>query len=197
MKTAHRYLRFQVFSVGCIRWLHWRQGHTHTHSYLLLDWQLEALSWCCTSRSPHTPLRFPSCFFTFPSVSACVWPTGGKWVTPLLSLDTIALDTKWWEREQEGAHSAFSWIWVAGAGALVALKWMLPLMVKSIRDGDSVARLQTVTIADYNSTTPLPQHTPLLLQPPHPPPPQHCLFRWSVGTSEGFRGVGLEGEGGL
>lgn len=62
-------------------------------------------------------------------------------------------------------------------------------MVKSIRDGDSVARLQTVTIADYNSTTPLPQRTP---QPPPPnSPSSHRLFRWSVGTSEGFR----EGKG--
>ena len=39
----------------------------------------------------------------------------------------------------------------------------LPLMVKSIWDGDSIARLQTVATADYNSTKPLPQHPPILL----------------------------------
>lgn len=38
---------------------------------------------------------------------------------------------------------------------LAALKWMLPLMVKSIGNGDIVARLTTVTIADYNSPPPL------------------------------------------
>lgn len=165
-------------------------------------------SWKCSvlmlhfKTSSSSPLSF-LCYFTLPFVPARGWPTGGKWVTPLLSLDTIAFDAQWWEREQKGAHCTFRRIWAARAGALAALKWMLPLMVKSIRDGDSVARLQTVTIADYNSTTPLPQYIPHLTpSPPRSPPPPnspslHCLFRWSVGTSEEFRWEGLEGEGGL
>lgn len=61
----------------------------------------------------------------------------------------------------------------SGQPGLAAFKWMMPLMVKSIRDGDSVARLQTVTIADYNTTTPLPQHIPL---PPPPSPPNSPTF---------------------
>lgn len=195
VKTAHRCLKFQIFSLWRIKWLHWRQGHTHMLITSCTDnWKCSVLmlqDLLLHLHLPPSPLSFLR-YFTFPSVSARGWPTGGKWVTPLLSLDTIAFDTRWWEREQKGAHSTFSRIWAA----LAALKWMLPLMVKSIRDGDSVARLQTVTIADYNSTTPLPQHIP----PPPPPPPNspslHCLFRWSVGTSEGFRGVGLEGEWG-
>lgn len=40
---------------------------------------------------------------------------------------------------------------------LAAVQWMLPLVVESIWDGDSAARLKIVTIADYNSVPPLPQ----------------------------------------
>lgn len=70
--------------------------------------------------------------------------------------------------------TAHSEIWSVRAGGLAALKWILPLMVKSIRNGDSVARLQTATNADYNGTTPLPQQTKphLLLQTP----PPHAAF---------------------
>lgn len=38
-----------------------------------------------------------------------------------------------------------------------AVQWMLPLVVESIWDGDSAARLKIVAIADYNSAPPLPQ----------------------------------------
>lgn len=52
----------------------------------------------------------------------------------------------------EGAFAAYLGVW----SALAALKWMLPLMVKSIGDGDIVARLETVTIAILNSAPPFP-----------------------------------------
>lgn len=60
---------------------------------------------------------------------------------------------------------------------------MQPLTVKSIWDGDGVARLQTLTIADYKSTTPLPQHTP--------------LRQSNLTLQKGLERVGFEGEGGL
>lgn len=157
--TTHGCLRFQIFSVCHIKWLHWRQGHTHMLIFSCTD-NLMLLSRCCTSRPPPHH-HSPSAANSLSTLSRLVVdPQGGKWVTPLLSLDTIAFDTRWWEREQKGAQRTFSCTWAAGAGAPAALKGMVPLMVKSIRDGDSVARLQTVAIADYNSTTLLPQHAP-------------------------------------
>lgn len=53
----------------------------------------------------------------------------------------------------EGTFSKYSEVW----SVLAAVQWMLPLVVESIWDGDSAARLKIVTIANYNSVPPLPQ----------------------------------------
>lgn len=81
-------------------------------------------------------------------------------------------------------------MWAAGAGAPAALQWMMPLMVKSIWDGDSVARLQTVTTADYNSTMPLPRH----IHTHTPPPPAPLPFLDEVWGLE--KGLGEWGRRG-
>lgn len=157
--------------------------------------------WKCTVLMLHFRTSSPSPFATFHLLLFHfllfllpvhgLTPTGGKWVTPLHSLNTIAFDTQWWERERKGCHSTAAF-GAAGAGAPAALKWMQPLMVKSIWDGDSVARLYTVTIADYNSTRPLPQHSP----PPHSLkfPSLLCLLDEVWGLHKGLKGWGWGGE---
>lgn len=114
-------------------------------------------------------------------------------MTLLHSADTIVFDSQWWEMRAKGdpaAHSAA--FGQPEAGAPAALKWTTPLTVKSIRDGDSVARLYTVTIADYNSTTPLPQHPSSssselpLLQP---------AFEMKCGDFRRVQRGGVESEG--
>lgn len=103
--TAHRCLGFQIFSVWGIKWLHWRQGSTHILiSPCANNWTLSVLMLHLKTFSS-SPLSF---FSYFTSFLARGWPAGGKCVTPLLSLDTIAFDTRWWERERKGAHCTFS-----------------------------------------------------------------------------------------
>lgn len=63
-------------------------------------------------------------------------------------------------------------------------KWLLPLMVKSIWDGDSVSRPQTVTIADYNSAIYAPPPT-CLCPTMDIPPPLLFLGGKGGGTLEG------------
>lgn len=126
-------------------------------------WALSVqMGWSAASAqsSSSSPLSPP--LFHFPlRTQNVVEPRGVNGWPPPHSQVTIAFDSQWWERERKGAHCTFSWIRAVVARAPTALKWMLPLMVKSIRDGDGVARPQTVTIGDYKSTTPLPQHSPL------------------------------------
>ncbi len=144
VKTAHKYLGFQILYVRA------------THIYLsppLLTTGSAVLMLHFKTFPSFFPFSF-LCYFTLPSVPACGWPTRGKWVTPTFSGHNSHGYRMVGKGAKEGSFHIQLNFWV-----LVALKWMLPLMAKSIWDGDSVARLQTVTTADYNSTTPLPQST--------------------------------------
>lgn len=64
-------------------------------------------------------------------------------------------------------------------------KWLLPLMVKSIWNGDSVARPQTVTIADYNCASYTPP--PTCLRPITATPTSPRFVFWRGGGGGDFR----------